>query len=81
MAEYDAEASSDPLYVLRHSTAHLLAAALADTFGIDRVIASLGAVLVLTGISVAGFAQRVFGGSTAAPPPRSQVPARPDPGT
>jgi threonyl-tRNA synthetase len=27
MAEYDAEASSDPLYVLRHSTAHLLAAA------------------------------------------------------
>jgi threonyl-tRNA synthetase len=27
MAEYDAEASSDQLYVLRHSTAHLLAAA------------------------------------------------------
>ena len=27
MAEYDAEASADPLYVLRHSTAHLLAAA------------------------------------------------------
>src|SRR5205823_8015082 len=52
----------------------LLAAALADTFGIDRVIASLGALLMLTGISVAGFAQRVFGGSTAAPPPRSQVP-------
>ena len=27
MAQYDAEASSEPLYVLRHSTAHLLAAA------------------------------------------------------
>lgn len=27
MAEYDAEVSSDPLYVLRHSTAHVLAAA------------------------------------------------------
>jgi MFS family permease len=58
----------------------LLAAALADTFGIDRVIASLGALLVLTGISVAGFARRVFGGPRPAPPPLSPLPTRPDPG-
>src|ERR687885_118810 len=32
MAEYDAEVSSDPLYVLRHSTAHILAAAVTDLF-------------------------------------------------
>src|SRR5205085_4262416 len=32
MAEYDAEASSDPLYVLRHSTAHVLAAAVTELF-------------------------------------------------
>ena len=32
MAEYDAEVSSDPLYVLRHSTAHVLAAAVTDLF-------------------------------------------------
>jgi len=43
----------------------LLAAALADTVGIDRVIALLGVVLGLTGVSVAGFARRVFGGGTA----------------
>ena len=59
----------------------LLAAALADTFGIDRVIASLGALLVLTGISVAGFARRVFGGPRPVPPPLSPLPTRPDPGT
>ena len=39
MAEYDAEVSDDPLYVLRHSTAHVLAQAVLDlypgaTFGI-----------------------------------------------
>src|SRR6266700_5124631 len=32
MAEYDAEVSDDPLYVLRHSTAHLLAAAVTVLF-------------------------------------------------
>ncbi len=32
MAEYDAEASSDPLYVLRHSTAHVLAAAVTQLY-------------------------------------------------
>jgi threonyl-tRNA synthetase len=32
MAEYDAEVSDDPLYVLRHSTAHLLAAAVTELF-------------------------------------------------
>jgi threonyl-tRNA synthetase len=32
MAEYDAEVSSDPLYVLRHSTAHVLAAAVTELF-------------------------------------------------
>jgi threonyl-tRNA synthetase len=32
MAEYDAEASSEPLYVLRHSTAHVLAAAVTELF-------------------------------------------------
>jgi threonyl-tRNA synthetase len=32
MAEYDAEVSSDPLYVLRHSTAHVLAAAVTQLF-------------------------------------------------
>src|SRR3982074_610838 len=30
MAEYDAEVSDDPLYVLRHSTAHVLAAAVTE---------------------------------------------------
>jgi len=59
----------------------LLAAALADTFGIDRVIAVLGALLVVTGVSVAGFARRVFGAARSAPPPLSPRPARPDPGT
>ncbi len=32
MAEYDAEPSSDPLYVLRHSTAHVLAAAVTQVY-------------------------------------------------
>jgi threonyl-tRNA synthetase len=32
MAEYDAEVSNDPLYVLRHSTAHVLAAAVTRLF-------------------------------------------------
>jgi threonyl-tRNA synthetase len=32
MAEYDAEVSTDPLYVLRHSTAHVLAAAVTELF-------------------------------------------------
>lgn len=32
MAEYDAEVSNDPLYILRHSTAHVLAAAVTDLF-------------------------------------------------
>ena len=32
MAEYDAEVSNDPLYVLRHSTAHVLAAAVTQLF-------------------------------------------------
>src|SRR2546429_592615 len=32
MAEYDAEVSSDPLYILRHSTAHVLAAAVFQLF-------------------------------------------------
>src|SRR5919109_1149097 len=32
MAEYDAEVSDDPLYVLRHSTAHVLAAAVTQLF-------------------------------------------------
>jgi threonyl-tRNA synthetase len=32
MAEYDAEVSNDPLYVLRHSTAHVLAAAVTELF-------------------------------------------------
>ena len=59
----------------------LLAAALADTFGIDRVIAVLGALLVVTGVSVAGFARRVFGAARSAPPPLSARPARPNPGT
>ncbi|MDQ6774312.1 MAG: threonine--tRNA ligase [Candidatus Dormibacteraeota bacterium] len=36
MAEYDAEASSDPLYVLRHSTAHVLAAAVTDLYAGTR---------------------------------------------
>jgi MFS family permease len=40
----------------------LVAAALSDTFGIDRVIAVLGALLALTGIAVAGVAGRVFAG-------------------
>ncbi|HEX6348870.1 MAG TPA: MFS transporter, partial [Candidatus Dormibacteraeota bacterium] len=41
----------------------LIAAALADTLGIDRVIGLLGVLLVATGISVAGLARRVFGGT------------------
>jgi threonyl-tRNA synthetase len=32
MAEYDADVSTDPLYVLRHSTAHVLAAAVTQLF-------------------------------------------------
>jgi threonyl-tRNA synthetase len=32
MAEYDAEVSNDPLYILRHSTAHVLAAAVTQLF-------------------------------------------------
>src|SRR5215467_15205056 len=32
MAEYDADVSDDPLYVLRHSTAHVLAAAVTELF-------------------------------------------------
>lgn len=32
MAEYDAEVSDDPLYILRHSTAHVLAAAVTELF-------------------------------------------------
>ncbi len=32
MAEYDAEVSDEPLYVLRHSTAHVLAAAVTQLF-------------------------------------------------
>src|SRR5215831_7407065 len=32
MAEYDAEVSDDPLYILRHSTAHVLAAAVTQLF-------------------------------------------------
>src|SRR5262249_53632153 len=32
MAEYDAEVSDDPLYMLRHSTAHVLAAAVTQLF-------------------------------------------------
>src|SRR5437660_10598941 len=32
MAEYDAEVSTDPLYVLRHSTAYVLAAAVTQLF-------------------------------------------------
>jgi threonyl-tRNA synthetase len=32
IAEYDSEASSDPLYVLRHSSAHVLAAAVTQLF-------------------------------------------------
>jgi threonyl-tRNA synthetase len=32
MAEYDAEESDDPLYILRHSTAHVLAAAVTELF-------------------------------------------------
>jgi len=44
----------------------LVAAALADTLGIDRVIGLLGVLLVLTGISVAGLARRVFGGPALA---------------
>src|SRR2546429_1205650 len=32
MAEYDAEVSDEPLYVLRHSTAHVLAAAVTELF-------------------------------------------------
>ena len=38
----------------------LLAAALADTLGTNRVIGALGAVLALSGLSVATFARRVF---------------------
>ncbi|MEP7106135.1 MAG: MFS transporter [Chloroflexota bacterium] len=59
----------------------LLAAALADTFGIDHVIAGLGGLLIVTGIAAAGFAQRVFGAATSPAPPRSRRPARPSPGT
>ena len=32
MAEYDVEVSDDPLYILRHSTAHVLAAAVTELF-------------------------------------------------
>ena len=32
MAEYDTDVSDDPLYILRHSTAHVLAAAVTDLF-------------------------------------------------
>ncbi len=59
----------------------LLAAALADTFGIDHVIAGLGGVLVLTGIGAAGLARRVFGAARGPAPPPAPRPARPSPGT
>jgi MFS family permease len=39
----------------------LVAAALSDAFGINHVIGALGALLALTGVAVAGLAQRVFG--------------------
>ena len=38
----------------------LIAAALSDTLGINHVIGALGALLALTGVAVAGLAQRVF---------------------
>jgi MFS family permease len=59
----------------------LLAAALADTFGIDHVIAGLGGLLVLTGIGAAGLARRVFGAARSPAPPPAPRPGRPSPGT
>jgi MFS family permease len=38
----------------------LIAAALSDTLGINHVIGALGVLLALTGVAVAGLAQRVF---------------------
>jgi predicted MFS family arabinose efflux permease len=43
----------------------LLAAVLSDTFGIDRVIAALGALLVLTAVAIARLAVRVFATTTS----------------
>jgi MFS family permease len=59
----------------------LLAAALADTFGIDHVIAGLGSLLVVTGIGAGGLARRVFGAARSPAPPPAPRPARPSPGT
>jgi len=39
----------------------LIAAALSDTIGINRVIGALGLLLAITGVAVAGFARRVYG--------------------
>ena len=47
----------------------LLAAALSDTLGIDRVIAGLGAVLVVTGVVIARFADRAFATTRTRPRP------------
>ena len=47
----------------------LLAAALSDTLGIDRVIAGLGAVLVITGLVIVRFADRVFATTRSRPRP------------
>ncbi len=43
----------------------LVAAALSDTIGIDRVIAALGGLLFLTGLASVRFVQRVFATTTA----------------
>ena len=55
----------------------LLAAALSDSFGIDRVIGGLGVILIAAGLAVARAAQQAFGKPERLQPPAPTPRAHP----
>ena len=60
----------------------LVAAALSDHFGINRVIGGLGLILIATGVAISNAAGRAFAGIEESPHQRSRpLPDHPDPGT
>jgi MFS family permease len=59
----------------------LVAAALSDMVGIDRVIGGLGVVLILAGVGVASAGRRIFEAGEGPPRRRRSARGRPDPGT
>ncbi|MGH7902564.1 MAG: MFS transporter [Candidatus Dormibacteraceae bacterium] len=58
----------------------LVAAALADLFGTNRVIGGLGLLLAIAGVALATFGSAVYGREGSPPRPRSPVPTRPSQG-